>query len=333
MPKLLIAALLGGITTISARAADEARPATPASAAPCVILVLGAAGEPAYGQQFAEWAERWETAARRGGATLVRIGSDPDDATTDRDRLRARLAAAARDGSGPVWLVLIGHGTFDGRQARFNLRGPDFTPAELAEWCGPIQRPLAVIDCSSASGPFLPALSAPGRVVITATRSGLEQNFARFGDTLSAAIGDPAADLDKDGQTSLLEAYLHASRRVDEFYSGAGRLATEHALLDDNGDALGTPAAWFHGIRANRAAKDGAPLDGAAAHGWHLVPGEAERALTAAQRQRRDELEGAVVRLRETKSSQPEDAYYAELERLLVELARMSFPTGVSPGK
>src|SRR4029077_6004302 len=114
----------------------------------------------------------------------------------------------------------------------------------------PCKRPLAVIDCASASGPFINALSAPGRVIVTATRSGNEVNVTQFGGYFARAIANPAADLDKDGQTSLLEAFLFASRQVEQFYQEAGRLATEHALLDDNGDGLGTPADWFRGVRA-----------------------------------------------------------------------------------
>ena len=94
---------------------------------------------------------------------------------------------------------------------------------------------------------------AQNRVVVTATRSGDEQNFARFGQYLAEAIADPRADLDKDGQVSLLEAFLTASSRVDEYYRTRSQLATEHALLDDNGDRLGTPADWFRGVRATEA--------------------------------------------------------------------------------
>src|SRR5262249_53253088 len=157
----------------------------------------------------------------------------------------------------PLWIVLIGHGTFDGREAKFNLRGPDLTEVELAEWLAPLKRPAAVINCASASGPFLNRLSGPNRVVVTATRSGHEQNLARFGQSLAESIADPRADLDKDGQISLLEAYLTASSRVAEYYKTHAQLATEHPLLDDNGDKLGTPPDWFHGIRATKRAKDG----------------------------------------------------------------------------
>ena len=296
------------------------------------VIVVGASGSEEYGKQFAAWAEQWESAAWRGEAQVVRIGveeaskQDADGKVADRDRLREQLATTSQNGAAPLWLVLIGHGTFDGRRAKFNLRGPDITPEDLAQWCAPIKRPIAIIDCSSASGPFLNELSAGQRVVITATRSGQEQNFARFGGELAAAIGDPSADLDKDGQTSLLEAYLHASRRVDEFYAAAARLATEHALLDDNGDKQGTPAGGFQGVRAKGQAKEGAAPDGALAHRWHLVPGAEERSLTPAGRQRRDELEQAIAKLRESKAEQSEDEYFGRLEKLMIELARLNFP-------
>jgi hypothetical protein len=158
--------------------------------------------------------------------------------------------------------------------------------------------------------------------VITATRSGSEIQYSRFGDYISQSIADPAADLDKDGQTSLLEAYLAASHGVEEFYKTEARLATEHALLDDNGDALGTPAAWFTGLRATRAAKDGAPLDGHRAHQWHLVPSLVEAAVPAETRAKRDDLELKIAALRDKKGTMAEDEYYAQLESLLLELAR-----------
>ena len=314
VPAFLLVIAIVGLAHLPAGAAESAT----------VVVVLGAEGEPEYGRQFATWADRWAEAARKGGARLVEVGraGPPSD---DKQRLQAAIDAEAKvnDPTRPLWLVLIGHGTYDGREAKFNLRGPDVSAAELAEWLKPVRRPLAVIDCASASAPFLNKLSARGRVVVTATRTGSENNFARFGDHLSASIADPAADLDKDGQTSLLEAYIAASHRVAEFYKTEGRLATEHALLDDNGDALGTPADWFQGTRATRSAKDGAPLDGARAHQWHLVLSPAEQALPADLRAKRDQLELEVESLRGKKASMPEDQYYARLEPLLVQLARL----------
>ncbi|MCA1685416.1 MAG: hypothetical protein LC745_05420, partial [Planctomycetia bacterium] len=238
---------------------------------PCVVVVVGAPGSAEYAPQFRRWADLWRDAAGKGSAETVRIGLDPEAGVNDHDRLRSTLAEHAA-GRGPLWLVLIGHGTSDGRAPKFNLRGPDVTDAELAEWLAPVKRPAAVINCASASGPFLNTLSGENRVVVTATRSGHEQNYARFGEYLAGAIGDPRADLDKDGQVSLLEAFLTAAGRVAEFYKTGSRLATEHALIDDNGDHLGTPADWFHGVRATRRAKDGAAADGTRAHQFHLIP-------------------------------------------------------------
>jgi hypothetical protein len=159
--------------------------------------------------------------------------------------------------------------------------------------------------------------------VITATKSGHEANFARFGDYLSSAIDDPQADLDKDEQVSLLEAYLLASSRVREFYAKESRLATEHALLDDNGDRLGTPADWFKGVRAVKTAKNGARPDGLRAGQFHLVRGSREEQLPAEVRQRRDQIEQDLARLRERKAELAEDEYFKLLEPLLLELSRL----------
>ena len=241
--------------------------------------------------------------------------------TTDKERLRRALEARGGAGPEPLWLVLIGHGTFDRRETKFNLRGPDVSDAELAGWLKGVTRPVAVVNGASSSGPFLNKLSDPNRIVVTATRSGEESNYARFGSHIAEAIGDPAADLDKDGQTSLLEAYLAAGGRVEEFYKSEARLATEHALLDDNGDGLGTPADWFRGVRAVKRAAEGASLDGLRAHQLHLVPGERERLLSPEARRRRDELEREVAALRERKGEMPEGEYYARLETLMIELA------------
>ena len=197
------------------------------------------------------------------------------------------------------------------------------TDVELLEWLKPIQRPVAILNCFSSSGPFLSRLSAPNRVVVTATRSGDEQNFTRFGQYLAESIADPRGDLDKDGQVSLLEAFLVASNRVAEFYRTRSRLATEHPLLDDNGDRLGTPPDWFRGIHAKKRAKDNAALDGVRAHQLHLIRSDSEQRMSPEQRQRRDRLERSTAELLSQKDHLSEDEYYAQLESIMIELARL----------
>lgn len=294
-----------------------------------VVIAIGAPGADEYAPQFAEWASRWRNAAERGQADVIVIGSDPSseaagsESASDLERLRKTLTTQTPIGRAPLWVVLIGHGTFDGRDAKFNLTGPDLGVEDLKTMLAPIERPVAIVNCTSASGPFLKGLSAKGRVVVTATRSGDEINYARFGDYLSQAIADPAADLDKDEQVSLLEAFLTASKRTEEFYKSDGRLATEHALVDDNGDGLGTPADWFRGVRATKRAQDGAELDGARARQFHLVPNAREFELSAEARARRDELELALEQLRDQKAGLAEDEYYRQLKPILVELSQI----------
>jgi hypothetical protein len=288
-----------------------------------VLVVVGAAGSPEYAAQFRQWAEQWKQTAKKAGAELTTVGETREEGASDLDRLRTFLALKGGEGQRLLWIVLIGHGTYDGREAKFNLRGPDVTDLQLSEWLAPIKRPVAMLDCTSASAPFLNRLSGPNRVIVTATRSGNEINFARLGEYLAGAIADPGADLDKDGQVSLLEAFLTASKRVSEYYRTHAQLATEHALLDDNGDRLGTPADWFRGVHATRRAKDGAPLDGIRAHQFHLIPSDRERNMSESDRQRRDQLEQSLAALRDQKSKLSEEEYYKQIEPLLVELARI----------
>ncbi len=294
---------------------------------PTVIVVVGAAGTPEYAAQFAKWAGLWEQACAKSHAKFIRVGLDESEGQSDRARLQEILAKQSEQTATALWLVLIGHGTFDGRAAKFNLRGPDISASDLAEWLKPVQRPIAVIDTASSSAPFLKELSSPGRIIITATKSGFEQNFTRFGQYFAEAIIDPRADLDKDGQTSLLEAFLSASHAVSEFYSAAGRLATEHALLDDNGDGLGTPAEWFRGIRPVQKARDDAALDGYRAHQIHLLSSEGETAMSPDLRARRDQLELQVMELRDKRALLSDEDYFARLEPLLREIARIYEPS------
>ena len=219
---------------------------------------------------------------------------------------------------------MIGHGTDDRRSAKFNMRGPDITARWLAEQLKACERPLAVLCCFSSSGPFLNQLSDPGRVVVTATRSGAERNYSRFGKFLADALtGDATeADLDKDEQTSLLEAFLLASKRTEQFYADENRLATEHALLDDNGDHRGTPADWFHGIRPVKAPNDG-QLDGCRATQMVLRPSARERDAPAEFTNRRDLLERQIAELRSRRDTLEEQEYYRQLEQLLVPLAEL----------
>jgi hypothetical protein len=300
-----------------------------------VIVVVGASGTEEYGEIFRQWAEAWQQAAEAGTADCTVIGLQPSDNDLDQVRSTVQQQAVVQSLE-PLWIVLIGHGTFDGRVARFNLNGRDMAAEDLAEWLQGSARPIAVVNCASCSSPFINAVSGPGRVVISATKDGNETQFCRFGQFMAAAVSGTEADIDRDGQTSLLEAWLFASRRTDEFYESDGRLATEHALLDDSGDQLGVRTNVFEGVRVKDSIQDRDQIDGRLAHRWHLVRSEAERLLTAEQRLRRDQLEQQLEELRLSRSQYEEAAYLDALEQILIPLARLyeeaaSKPAAASP--
>jgi hypothetical protein len=309
--RLQIALALAGFLTAPALAATS-------NAQPSVLIVRGAPGEEEFGRVFDEAAANWAKAAETAQATVVQVGSS--SGTNDLQVIESALREQPKEGLAELWIVMLGHGTWDGREAKFNLRGSDISAAMFSNLLHGFTRPVAIINAASASAPFMRALTGTNRVVVTATRSGNEENFTRFNRYIAEAIGDANADLDKDGQTSLLEAFLTASRRVGEFYKNEGRLATEHALLDDNGDGLGTPADWFRGIRAFKTAANNAPLDGMRAHQWHLIRSSNDQKLSPEQRRARDELEFEIARLRQQKSAIPENEYYEKLEALLLKL-------------
>ena len=301
-----------------------------ARAQPSIIVVTGAPGTEEYGKVFEDWNGKWKDAAEQSDSSFQQVESPGKGNALEA--LEESLAKEERKGPDPLWLVFIGHGTFDGKRAKFNLHGPDLQASELAVWLKGFQRPLVIINSSSSSAPFLKALSGNGRIVITATRSGFEQNFCRLGGFLASALGDLSADLDKDGQVSLLEAWLVAGKRTADFYKEAGRLATEHSLLDDNGDAKGTQTDWFSGLQiTKKSAEEGLLPDGIRAHQIHLIPSAEERKLTPEERTKRNSLELKMAHLRRKKSVFKEEVYYQKLENLLLEMGKIYFHGASSP--
>jgi hypothetical protein len=292
-----------------------------------VVVLVGAPGEEEFGKVFHEAAAGWEKAARKANAHFVQIGGANAVTTNALQDFQKVLGRESSNRVDDLWIAFIGHGTHDGRESKFNLNGPDLSANELSNMLASVRRPVSVINGTASSAPFIKSLSASNRVVVTATRSGSEENFTRFGKYMAQSIGDTEADLDKDGQTSLLEAFLMASRRVTEFYKNEGRLATEHALIDDNGDAMGTPAEWFRGIRAVKKAANDSPLDGMRAHQWHLIRSTQDQKLTPEQRRTRDELEIEIGHLRQQKAHMEENEYYQKLEALLAKLGEIELST------
>jgi len=289
-----------------------------------LLLIIGTPGTEEYHERFRQWGEKWIQAADAGHLRVSSLGLKAEEAAT-LDRIRKKIADLANEKQTPLWIVLIGHGTFDGQSAKFNLPGTDLSPEMFKESLASMSRPVAIIQCASASAPFLQALAAPGRVVITATNSGNEVNFSYFGQYLAEAITHSAADLDKDEQISLLEAFLSATHQTEQFYRGDGRLASEHAVLDDNGDARPVSAEGFDGLHPIRRQDHQHLLpDGTVAHQWMLVPNVIDAGLSPEVIAARNELELQISALQLAKSEMQTEDYYAALELLFVQLARLT---------
>ena len=282
-----------------------------------MLLVVSEPGSAAYDTEFRRQAGVWQELAGKAKMDVRTIGLREVSPEGDRPKLEKALAEIPKIG-GDLWLVWIGHGSFDGRTANFNLRGKDIDAESLKRLLEPIKRRLVILNLFSASAPFLPALAGPERVIVSAGRSGSERNHSRFGAKFADALTAPAADLDLDGSLSLLEATLHASAGTRAFYEDAQRVLQEHATLDDNGDGRPTPADAFKGLRSD--------ADGAVAREIFFLTNKADP-LPPEAREKRAALELAIDALRKRKASLPEAEYYDGLEKLMREMAKLYAPT------
>ena len=288
-----------------------------------VMIITGAGGEEEYTELFAEWGGGLAKAFDGNAAEMVHITNKPED-TGARKTVESTLNKWVENPDVEIWILLVGHGTFDGKVAKFNLVGNDASDADFKHWLKPHRGPLVFINTSSCSAPFIRSLSGPNRVVATATKSGYEQNFCRFGGYMAAALGQAEADLDKDGAVSVLEAFLIASRQAGEFYRENDRLVSENALLDDNGDGMGTPADWFRGVRTQKKAKGKSSADGKLSRLVFPVIPPAEKDIPAPLRKKRLAIEAKIETLRSLKKTLEAEIYYRDIEKLFLELAALN---------
>jgi hypothetical protein len=275
--------------------------ANPSFAATYILTVAGLGGEPDYEQRFTALATDVDKILRGGGQT-DRVVETLKGADATRAKMEAslnRIAGQAKPQDAFV-LLMIGHGTFDGAEYKFNLPGPDISGTELATLLNriPAGRQL-VVDMTSASGGAVAALKKDNRTIITATRSGNEKNATVFARFFVDALRDTAADTDKNEIVSALEAFNYAEKKTAGFYTEQKRLATEHPQVDDQQHAAAFPLLRY----------------GAAAA---VANDPAKRELLA----KKDEIEGRIDALKYQKSLLAPDDYRKQLTALLVELAK-----------
>ncbi|HEY7792132.1 MAG TPA: hypothetical protein VIC33_16585 [Vicinamibacterales bacterium] len=311
------------LLVIGLAAAAPALAAAPASAAERYVLVVTGASDGApYADRYNGWRVSLATTLRErlhiAADHLYQLAEQPSDGVQRADREHVRQDFAALRGrmkaDDLLVVVLIGHGTYDGVEAKFNLVGPDLDGAEWAKLVGGIPGRVVFINTTAASFPFLPKLSGRNRIVLTATDSTAQKYETIFPEFFIKALDDPAADADKDGHISIWEAFTYAGAAVRQWYSQHGQLATERPVLDDNGDGVGTEA-------------DAPGADGALARSTFLdggVAGEATDSTIDLLKKKQADLLAQVNALKAARASMPPDQYNSRFEALMIELARVS---------
>ena len=286
------------------------------------VIVSGASGGPPYAAQYDRWSgdlsrvlgEQFKFSA--SAITVLADSPQPDVAATAANVRKVFTSLrdyTTRDDL--VLIVLVGHGTFDGIDAKFNLVGPDLESAEWAALLRPLRARLVVVNTASASFPFLERLAGPRRIVITATDSAAQRFDTIFPEYFIGALTDGASDLDKNQRISIWEAFWGASNGVRRHFQQRGLLATERALLDDTGDGTGKDITdpGEDGSYASRTYLDDGPPNAAPTD---------EVLLRLFQRKALLMVEVDELRIRRSFLAPAE--YAREFERLMIELARVS---------
>lgn len=302
MRKLFIAVALSAIQVSGAAA--QAR----------VLIISGLGGEARYVNDFHKWGTAMVDAATvRLGLPRENVIYLAEDPARDAQRINGEariqeIQEAFREiasKAGPderVLVLLIGHGAADSRGSRINLPGPDLTAEEFGKLVDSLGgRPVVVVNTASASGDFHESLEAPNLASITATRSGMERNETVFGRYFVAAFVEEGADVDKNGGVTVGEAFDYANAETKRSYESTNQLQMEHSRIEGN-------------VELARSFTIGAPAVAA-------LPADASPAVRTLYEERQ-RLEESVAALRARSATMEPAAYQAELERLLLELAR-----------
>jgi hypothetical protein len=288
------------------------------------LVITGASGGEAYARKYDGWRRTFVTTLHDRFAypldhvVVLAEKEEPGVSVATRQQVQQALTAlrARLTSDDLLVILLIGHGTLAegpaGEDAKFNLVGPDLRASDWANLLKPLACRLVFVDTTSVSFPFMRLIAGPGRIVVTATDSAAQEFETVFADWFIKALSDVAADTDKNGRVSVLEAFTYASAGVRRWYDEHNQLPTERPLLDDDGDGIG------------REAQNPGP-DGALAGRTYLqVAGEPLDAPRRALAARQLAIEAEIDALKARRPAMSPEAYQAELERLLLELARIS---------
>ncbi len=281
------------------------------------LTIAGLGGEPEYEQRFEGWAKDLDKLLKTAepAAHVDTLMGSAAVKTAIEAKLRDIAAHAKPDDS--VILMLIGHGSYDETDYKFNIPGPDITATEIANLLDRIPaKHQLVVNMTSSSGASLVSLERPGRIVITATKSGTEKNITYFARYWVEALRDPAADSDKNETISALEAFKYAEEKTAKFFESQNRLATEHPMIEDSGKGEGTRAPG---------PENGEGLVASHFTVLHLgaVAAEINDPAKLKLLKRKEELEQSIDELKYRKASMDYNEYRKQLAGYLVELAQV----------
>jgi len=295
-----------------------AMPASAQVADTHLIVITGVEADAADGQQFHKWATTViDAAATRGGVVADNIIYLSDKPDADPARINGRSTrenvektfsdvASRVKPNDEVFILLLGHGSFDSRGAAFNLPGPDLMAADYAKLLDKFTAERVVfVNTSSSSGGFLQPLAGPGRTIVTATKTGGEHNDTLFPEYFVEAFTSEAADNNADGRVSVLEAFEYAKTKVTQAYQQKGNLLTEHAALDDGQDGKFADTLFLASPKARAAS----------------IAAVADPSLRALLEQKQA-LEDQVAALKLRKAAMDPAQYDQALEKLLIDLAQ-----------
>lgn len=295
----------------------------PADANKIAIIITGISGEEVYTKKFAEWTNKLRDAL----TGKLGFAEEKTFVLTEKPEGEERRATAegvrqlfvelknSLKPDNQLFIFFIGHGSFVDKVAKFNLVGPDLAVNDYAVMLNALPvKNVVVANMASASGEFVKPLSGEGRVIITATRSGMELNATKFPEHFIGALGNSEADADKNGRVSVFEAFEYASKLTESGFKQKGVLATEHALLEDNGDGKGhEKPVEGDGTLSKVIYFDSMPQQQAG--------GDPALAKLYSEKMR---LEGEIGKLKGRKAQMSEDDFDNELEKLVVELATLN---------
>jgi hypothetical protein len=300
------------------------------------VIIAGIGGQDHYSEQFYNQGKRmYDILVFELSYSTQNVILLAEDPSMDPDRIQGVATTTAirkvfsnlQNRMRPqdqLFVFLVGHGSYDGISAKFNIAGPDLRDLDYAEIAAdlPCKR-LIFVNCSSASGPFIDRLSGSERIIITATKNGYENNETTFADFFMDALLSPEGDVDKDDRVSILEAFNLANVSQENKYEENRQIRVEHPLIDDNGDGKGSQ-------------KDAGTEDGVWAARTYLGPVSVEvqeslHRVRSGTQSRLDELRlekaGLEIEIEDLKARKPDmqaTEYAKQLETLLIRMARIS---------